>query len=397
MSVSDAHGSDIQHLRPAITLPPQGVATPTSFTLEQVGLVTLSTEDADGTDELTTLSFMVTPAGDNFEVRKLQLGANEVHSVGSTSVSKAVYSGPPSDVVLITALIDDDDGNAAAAAEELETLVALSASVASTLTGQDRIAVFKTMLDYTVALDGVGSDPSRAARSVIATPIATDDWAGLWSADTVAGSTPYKVAIPHSMGTGQYELLLDVPSQLPSMTTVRLQLSEFTAPTWAPGHQEVTRVTLQADIAGASHVFPTPPSGLMPLERKVRDGNVEIKVSGTVHYRTIYPESVLRKCRPIPTRPASWVANRCRRAKNKFMKNRGLTKTRRLDLVGQGSVFTTTYSTALGGFKPAAGSKPGTSQQPSATPQATSAPIRSRTARGKEAPFGSVKLTATDS
>lgn len=397
VSVSDAHGADLQHLRPAITLPPQGVSPPTTFTLRQVGLVTVSTEDADGADELTTLSFLVTPAGDSFDVRMVQLGSDEAIPVGTTPVSRSVYAGPPSDAVLITALIDDDGGNAAAAAEDLETLVALSASVASTLTGQDRIAVFKTMLDYTVALDSVGSDPSRAARSVVATPIAKGDWAGLWSADPVAGATPYKVAIPHRMGTGQYELLLDLPSQLPPMTTVRLQLSAFTAPAWAPMHQEVSGVTLRASIAGESHVFPAPPTGLMPLERKVTAGDVEIKVSGTVHYRTIFPQSVLRKCRPVPNRPASWTASRCRTAKKDFAKRRGLTKTRELDLAGPGSVFTTTYSTALGGFKPTASSKPDTSQQPGTTPQPGLAPIRSRTASGKEAPFGSVKLTATDS
>ncbi len=56
-----------------------------------------------------------------------------------------------------------------------------------------RVPVFKAMLGDTVALDGVGSDPDRATRSVVATPIGANDWAGLWSADAVAGAPPYVV------------------------------------------------------------------------------------------------------------------------------------------------------------------------------------------------------------
>lgn len=56
-----------------------------------------------------------------------------------------------------------------------------------------RVPVFKAMLADTVALDGVGSDPDRATRSVVAAPIGANDWAGLWSADAVAGAPPYVV------------------------------------------------------------------------------------------------------------------------------------------------------------------------------------------------------------
>ena len=65
-----------------------------------------------------------------------------------------------------------------------------------------------------------------------------------------------------------------------------------------------------------------------------------------------------------------------------------------LDLAGTGTTYTTTYSTRLGGFKPAANKKG--KAKPSTAPQ-TSAPIRTRTAKGTDAPWARVTLRATSS
>ncbi len=396
-AVAKATASHLVLMRPAISLPPEGIPLPTSYALEQAGLVTTSTEDGDGTDELTTFGVIAKPTTEGYDLTTVDLSTNVSAPVGTQALAATLYDGAASDALVITALIEGDEGNAATAREEIEVLIGLAASVAGTMPGTDRLAVLETMVDYTLTLDAVGSDPSRAARSVVATAMGKSDWAALWAADEdSAAGTGYKVAVPHAMGSGSYELLLTVPAELPAVKTIRLTLADFAHDIPTSDKFSVHHIELRAEIGDEGHTFQTAPGDFKPLERKVVGGDVSIGVSGLVDYTIHYPATIKSLCdlSGLHGYAKSFKRKRCNKARKKFRKKHGLESSETLDFAGAGDDYETTYSTALGGFKPAANPK---ATKPSISkPQATP-PIRSRTAKGNSQPSGSVKLIATSS
>jgi len=395
-------------LMPAITLAPEGVAIPSTFALEPVGVVSNGTEDADGTDELSMFAIVARPSGPkDFQLDTVDLGGPTPTSVGIHPRTGTLYDGAPKDVLLITVMIEDYGGNAARAREEIELLVDLAASVASTLQG-DALSNLQTMVDYTLALDEIGSDPIRAARSVVATRMRAGEWSGLWAADRQdAGGIAYKVAIPHILGKATHELLLDVPGETPQLETVRLSLSDLQVHDAANPYLKRLYTVVRPSIGDMGHIFEVGQEQLLPLERKVLAGNVEIGIEGSVHYEIVYPQSIDDTCvakRERLLEGADTSAKRrkahrmakmfCMTLKKKFVKDHDLSTRESLDFTGAGDGYTTTYSTVLGGFDPG----PAKATKPSASaPTSTPKPIRTRTTKGKGSHRGSVTLIATNS
>lgn len=392
--LSNTH-SNLLYLMPAIPLPPQGVPKPNTFQLNQVGLVTTSTEDADGTDELTSFAVIATPKLQDYELTTVDLSSAQPTSVGAQASQRPLLSTTAHDVVLVTALVEGDDGDVAAAKAEIEVLVSLAASVAKTMDESDRIGVLETMIDYTLALDDLSETPGGTTRSVVSTVLYGDQWAGLWATDraTVAG-IEYAVAVPHQMGSGRYDLLLDVPARPPEMKTVRLSASGFSGDLVSSQYEKVRDVSVTVSIGDEGHTFTGNPIDFMPVERKVIDGDIALKVSGTVQYDFLIPEGIV-ECETVIISGVS--IKQCKGDAGPFIEQHGLKKSRVLDLSARGTEYSTVYSTQLGGFKPAADPKAkGTPKNTKTTQPTASPPIRLRSTKGNTKPWASLKLNATN-
>ncbi len=399
------HGHMV-HLMSAIPLPPEGVQPPSNFELNQVGVVTHATEDADGSDELSAFMMVATVGqGGSYDIDTVEISSNQSSGVGTREETKTVWKAPQADALFISVLIEDDGGNAAQAREEIELLVELASTVATTMPGDDRLVVLHAMLDYTIGIDAVGADPSRAARSVVATQIRAHEWSGLWGADaTSKGTLSYKVAVPHSMGSGSYDVLFDVPAELPDMKTIRVSFSNFTGITLPP-NGEIESGFISVSIKGAHHTYyfeETLPDSFQPLERKVIAGDAALSVSGDVRYvypRVVgqYPKYIVEYCEKADD---NRKRKKCRKKKRSWdwdAKTEGGDHEASDDIDfagGEATYYSTTYSTALGGFKPAADTKGGPSSAASTTKPAPSASIRTRTAKGREMPASSIELRA---
>jgi hypothetical protein len=390
------HGH-IVFLMPAIPLPPEEVKPPAKFQLTHTGLVTNATEDADGTDELTSFVMLATvESDDTYELQTVDIGSGQSSAVGTNALTKLVWNAAPAETLAISVVIEDDAGNAAAAREEVELLVELAASVAETMPGTDRLAVLHTMVDYTIGVDTIGADPSRAARSVVATRIAGTEWVGLWGADaTKSGGVSYKVAVPHQMGSGSYDMLFDVPAAIPKMTTIRLTLTNFSG-LKLPPNSVVESASIRAYIKGESYTFAlNQPSGFQPLERKVIDGDALLEVSGSVKYEYPkvagqYSDWILDYCKKADTDPK---IDECKDRKKKWDKHAGeiYSTSDPIDFAaGNAVAYFATYSTAGGGFRKVA--KAGADV--STTPPAPTKPIGSQTTKGSEIPWASITLRA---
>lgn len=391
--VASATEPTVMKLLPAITLEPEGVPKPASFKLERAGLVTLATEDQDGSDELTMFAMLVTPSGNDYTVSTVELGSAHAAGPGAQALGTTLYSGPNSDTLVVTALIEDDDGNAASAREEIELLVGLAASVAATMPGTDRLQVLQAMVDYTIGLDAIGADPGRAARSVVATAVPESEWFPLWSLDhSKTSGIDWKLAIPHTMGSGSYELLLDVPDTMPSMQTVRIRV---TGAQFDPVGAAFTldRSSLTVRIGNRSHVYSMldmPAGTFKAVERKVAAGHVEIGLSGELQYHRTLPANIVKYCADAKT---AGQKARCKRKKKPYLHS----EERDVDLaVGYGKSYTTTYSTGSGGFLKAADTKKGASTPSAQAPSTPPKPLRTKTAKGTDAPGGVVTISGTN-
>lgn len=383
----------VMELLPVITLLPEGVPKPESFKLERTGLVTLTTEDQDGSDELTMFAILAAPSGNDYTLNTVELGSADTAGPGAQAQGTNLYSGPQRGTLVITALIEDDDGNAAAARAEIELLVGLAASVAATMPGSDRLQVLQTMVDYTVGLDAIGADPSRASRSVVATAIRPTQWFSLWSLEhSETSGIDWKLAIPHVMGTGSYELLLNVPDTMPSMETIRIRV---TSAQFDPVAAQFNLLdsSLRVRIGNQSHAYSRAEmlaGNLKAIERKVIAGHVQIGVAGTVSYNKPVPQQLLDYCARANT---PLTKRKCRRGKKKYLEE----ITKDVDLTpGSGRKYTTTYSTGSGGFLKAADTKKGASTPSTQAPSTPSKPLRTKTAKGTDPTAGVVTFSGTN-
>ncbi len=296
-------------LRPVITLPPQNVPLPTRYALKARGLVTAGSSTASR----TAIAITATPTGTDYTLSTTELGRFDA---GAKATDHTVFDQAGQDALIITAVVAGDGARAAAATSEVETLVAIAASVAATLPGEDRLQVLKAMVDYTVALDDLSND-NAPARSVVATHVAEQEWANLWAVDaTNAGGLSWKVAVPHVVDGVQHEVLFDVPSSLPAMSTVRLSFSDF-AMAGLPANADIEWASFTASIGGATHTFTAVQYDedtlrLRPLERRVVDGSTALGIRGTVRWsRRVSEEEIRTECRKRSGRRARPTA-RCR-------------------------------------------------------------------------------------
>jgi hypothetical protein len=293
-AVGDATPQPFWALRPTIPMPPEwDEPKPSSYELKVSGIQTITTRDADGSDELSTLVVVATPVWNTYELATVSVppdGTVAAPAATTTKIDTTIYNGVENDMLVITALIEDEGGNAAAARAEVEVLIDLAASVAETLSGSDRMAVLQAMLDYTFAMQNLGADPQTATRSIASVKLAKQDWFALWGVDpTALDGVPYKLAVPHTIASGKYELLLNAPSVLPGMVTVRVAIDRFWVedlqPTQDSKHPEWIRLTTW--IKDAKDSIKLPPQvfdkkWIAIYERKVNAGDVQLGFEGTL-------------------------------------------------------------------------------------------------------------------
>jgi hypothetical protein len=177
-------------------------------------------------------------------------------------------------------------------------MVELAAAVAQTLDGADRLNVLQAMVDYTVGLQNLGADPQAATRSIASVRVKANDWFALWGVDpTTTDGVAWKLAAPHTIGSGQYEMLLNVPSVLPEMATVLLAVDKYWVESLDPGGMfKPFRTQMTASIKGKSHTFAYADgvftdTYLGTLERKVLAGDVTMAFSAKLVLRQEYPEN----------------------------------------------------------------------------------------------------------
>ena len=278
-------------LRPTIPMPPESVPKPASYELELSGIQTIATHDADGSDELSTLTIFATPNGNAYDlVTVTGDGTITAPNATTTGLGKTLYDGTEKGMVVISVLVEDEGGNAAASLQEAAVMVDLAAGVAETLNGDDRLAVLKAMVDYTVGLQNLGADPQAATRSIASVSLAAADWYALWGTDPqVNDGVKWKLAVPHSIGNGQYELFLDVPSVLPDMATVKVAIDKFWRDDDTPIHPnyEIHRLRLGIGVKGASEILrldlgETSIDWAPVYERKVLAGTVPLEFAAHI-------------------------------------------------------------------------------------------------------------------
>lgn len=389
--IARADAVSLVDLNPVIALPPEDIPLPSTFALESTGIVTTQTDDADGTDALSAVAIVVTPEGQEYVVDAVDLGSAN-HSVGSRTWTRTVFDAAPADALVVTALFEGDSASTSHARAELETLVAIAASVAETMPGDDRLQVLRAMVDYTIALDDLNDPASAAKRSVASASVAQAQWSNLWATEVSEdGGVRWKVAIPHSIGSGRYELLLNVPDQLPEMSTVRVSLSDLDV--HVPEGMHAYSVTVVAGIGNEAHTFDLDKPravSLKAIERKVIAGEVTVSVEGRVRYGRLTKEEREAHLERCADPPNALAARRCRGLR------RPKTYNRDLDFAaGHATRFIAEYSTTLGGFVPAQDAKAGP-RAPTTREAPKRKAIRTRRASGNETPRGFVKVTATD-
>jgi hypothetical protein len=331
-------------LRPTIPLDPEKVPAPTNYSLKLSGIQTIAAHDGDGGDELATLAIFATPSGDGYTLTTKRSPKDELipaPAAATTTVGSTLYDGGKQSVLVITALAEDEGGNASAALAEAEVMVELAAAVAQTLDGSDRLAVLQAMVDYTVGLQNLGADPQAAARSIASVRIESTDWFALWGVDSnTLDGVPWKLAVPHAIGGGQYELLLDVPSILPDMATVRVTVDKYWVESLEPmGYWKPLETMLTTRIKGAEHtiglgrgVFAK--NAVATYERKVIFGDVPLEFSAVL-LLSPYPPDKDKTALWKPCDDADWEPIECGSSLEQF----------HLDLApGSTSSRTATYS-----------------------------------------------------
>lgn len=301
-SVADASSTLSWLLRETIPLPPQNIPKPAKFQLVLSGVQTIAAHDADGSDELSTLTILATPNGNDYALELV----NEPHDgtiaaagASTTSVGKTLYDGADKGMLVITALIEDEGGNSAASRAEIETMVELATAVASTLDGADRLAVLEAMIDYTFGLDALDGGSTAASRSVACVQMHPTDWYALWGIDPETyGGVKAKLAVPHTIGSGKYELMLNVPSVLPPMRTVLVSIDKF----WLESHPPLDdywrpyRMTLNTVVGvGDPHLITLDTdvltkTSVATYERKVVAGEIPLRFAGTLRYVREFPK-----------------------------------------------------------------------------------------------------------
>ena len=367
--LDSASQGNVQFLLEAFVLPPEDAPKVTEYELRRSGLITLATEDSDGTDELSTMVLWVKLVGKGYEIERVDGGTDATMGAGSKALPKSIYKGFATTGILVTAVIEDDNGNAAQARDEIEILVGLAASVATSLDG-DRVQVFQSMLDYTVNLDAVGADPSRAARSIVATAFPSTSWKSLYAASRqTTDDMNWKVAVPHSMGTGSYEVLLDVPSSPPPpMPTVRVSAEDFHPTMTLADGWELRRVRFEVSINGEEVAFERKPDGFKLLgivERKLNAGDAEIRVKAVGTYAE--PGEATKKERCFPTASGEKCIT--------IITNPPKTRRETIDLSPtSGTTLKVTYSTKRGGFVARSGKSAGKAATNLNTQEGTGSP-----------------------
>jgi hypothetical protein len=302
VAVSKASPTLAWLLRDTIPLPPENIPKPSKYQLELTGVQTIAAHDADGSDELSTLTIFATPSGKDYTlvaVKEPNDGTFAAPGAAVTSVGKMLFDDGPKDVLVITALVEDEGGNAAASRAEIEAMVDLAVGVAATLDGADRLAVLEAMIDYTFGLDALDGGPLAASRSIASVKIAFADWYALWGVDPDDyGGVKAKLVVPHTMGSGQYELMLNVPSVLPPMRTVLVAVDKFWLDSYPPLQQfwRPWELRLTTTVNNTSHTIALDKdvlskSWLATYERKVLAGEVELHFAGTVRFLLEVPDN----------------------------------------------------------------------------------------------------------
>lgn len=295
-------------LRPTIPMNPESIPKPATYQVELSGIQTIATHDADGSDELSTLTIFATASGNAYNLVTVPDSSTiTVPGAGTTSVGKALYDGTAKDVLVISVLVEDEGGNAAASLEEAAVMVELAAGVAETLNGDDRLAVLKAMVDYTVGLQNLGADPQAATRSIASVSLAAPDWYALWGTDPqLNDGVKWKLAVPHAIGTGQYEVFLNIPSVLPDMATVKVAIDKF----WRADSlginvlYELHRLRLAVTVKGETKTLKLDPGATSinwaPVyERKVIAGEVPLSFAANmIVKKKVLPQAAKVGCEP---------------------------------------------------------------------------------------------------
>jgi hypothetical protein len=395
-AVALSQRAPLLYLREAITLPPETVPTPSTFELRVAGVLTSRTRTKGRNDTLSGVVVIATPKGQDYVLRTITLD-DLGGAPGSHPVRQQLFSDSPTDALVVTAVVEGKGRNATASREQVETLVAAAASVAATISG-DRVHTLKAMVDYTLAI------APDDARSVVCTEVAGAEWSSLWAAGgTEQAGLRWKVAVPHAIGRGRYEFLLNVPSPpTPTLPIVRIAPSALRVENLPEGKAFMGQSVVVA-IGNRSHTFVLDrahAATLPPVERKVAGGTTPIRVVGSVEYRDIKATkdlaTVAAEYRTMCPRSLDGLPRekrkRCRRLRRmiRLLTERSRTETAMTDFGAADLDYSIVHDGFVKARHPKAGAKP-SAQMPSSTPADAA-----HTLQGSGKPRATLTLNASD-
>lgn len=223
-------------IKPADTLPAQGITVPGTLAMSLGGVAATEISDADGSDELLAMTtFVRLDAAKAFVVDTLaspSSGAIADLAAGDVdALDGAVYSGPNT-AAFVASAVFEIDGDDAAIRQEYLAMVALAKPLAEQLAtaGDDtatRLGRFAFALDYTIGLLAV-SHPTTWPTGVLQKSMV--NMGALWASPSASnGAVQWKLAHEHDLPSGHYTLYFDVPSPPIVQPNVKVKITRFEA------------------------------------------------------------------------------------------------------------------------------------------------------------------------
>lgn len=287
-AIGRARGKGFTHredlLRYGIQLAPEEAEPPFLPDFAQAGIVVNEVQDSDGKDELVVVTKIVPPTlwFMDGSVAPAE-GAFDGLAPGSHVSHHSSLDVPVKEFLVVTA-VAEVDGNADTIRTDIEVALQLAMTLANELGDTNKLSSFTAALAYTEGM--LGLSHGNAAPSLRTQHLTRENLQNAWGEphDVVAGiETTHRTS--HTLDTGSYDVLFNVPSDAPVGTLVTVTVDELHALAMKPGPAEHMTVTVRIRGREGTQEIPLGKSvgRHVQVSRAVLPGPVEIDIRATHH------------------------------------------------------------------------------------------------------------------